>query len=421
MSILSTDERERETFRLELFRAPATGILETAFATFMLLVAVRYFESGPTAKALLNVGNAIGLLLSPFAVSFVLRRQWRVGLAAARLQVLSGFGWLTAALAPNEAFFILGCLTGMMGMTSATPLLTEIFQKNYHYQRRGHLFSQAAFVRIATAGVFAWLGGVFLEGQIGRYPAIFLIFSAAAFVAALCLSKLPSEPLKNSSDRARPKVFYSMRYLKEDRVLRHVLISWMLMGLGNLIMIPLRVEYLANPVHGISMDEFTIALVVGVVPNVSRLACTLVWGKLFDRLNFFIMRIILNLGFILGVLAFFAGDNLGMQILGGLLFGVSITGGDVAWSLWVTKVAQPDRTADYMALHTFFTGIRAMIAPFLAFYLIQFIAIPQLSLFAAFLIFLSIVFLFGEARRPDQGDPNDAAMGTGQSAGRPLP
>ena len=45
-----------------------------------------------------------------------------------------------------------------------------------------------------------------------------------------------------------------------------------------------------------------------------------------------------------------------------IIFGISNAGGDVAWSLWVTKFAPPNRVADYMSVHTFFTGVRGVMA-----------------------------------------------------------
>ncbi|MCC5989816.1 MAG: hypothetical protein JJT95_19280, partial [Pararhodobacter sp.] len=39
----------RRTFRLDRFRGSCHGILETGTQTFLLLVAIRVFEAGPTA------------------------------------------------------------------------------------------------------------------------------------------------------------------------------------------------------------------------------------------------------------------------------------------------------------------------------------------------------------------------------------
>ena len=51
----------------------------------------------------------------------------------------------------------------------------------------------------------------------------------------------------------------------------------------------------------------------------------------------------LNLGFALGILTFFASHDLKGLIFAAVVFGISNAGGDVAWSLWVTNRARyPD-------------------------------------------------------------------------------
>jgi MFS family permease len=141
------------------------------------------------------------------------------------------------------------------------------------------------------------------------------------------------------------------------------------MGFANLMMLPLRVEYLANPKYHQSLDVKTIALLVGVIPNIVRLIMSPLWGWLFDKLNFFALRVILNLGFAIGILSFFTSNSFTGLLLAAIVFGISNSGGDVAWGLWVTKFAPPEHVADYMSVHTFFTGIRGVLAPIVAFQL----------------------------------------------------
>jgi MFS family permease len=139
------------------------------------------------------------------------------------------------------------------------------------------------------------------------------------------------------------------------------------MGFANLMMLPLRIEYLASPRYHLELRPDTIALLTGIVPNIARLLLSPVWGWLFDRANFFVVRICLNVGFALGIASFFMSDTMTGLVLSAIVFGVSVAGGDVAWSLWVTKIAPPPRVADYMSVHTFFTGVRALIAPVIGF------------------------------------------------------
>jgi hypothetical protein len=63
------------------------------------------------------------------------------------------------------------------------------------------------------------------------------------------------------------------------------------------------------------------------------------------------------------VAIFFSTTSTAMLWLGSITLGLAIAGGDLMWMLWVTEFAPPDRTADCMGLHTFFTGVRAVSAP----------------------------------------------------------
>ena len=50
-------------------------------------------------------------------------------------------------------------------------------------------------------------------------------------------------------------------------------------------------------------------VLTGVVPNLARLCMSPIWGWLFDHMNFFALRVTLNLGFALGILTFFLSDQ----------------------------------------------------------------------------------------------------------------
>jgi MFS family permease len=119
---------------------------------------------------------------------------------------------------------------------------------------------------------------------------------------------------------------------------------------------------------------------------------------LFDTMNFFILRITLNIGFMLGMLSFFATGSVAGLVAGAILFGISNAGADVAWSLWVTKFAPPERVADYMSVHTFFTGVRGVFAPVLGFYLVAGCAPATLGWISAGLILVGSLFLVPEIK-----------------------
>ena len=82
--------------------------------------------------------------------------------------------------------------------------------------------------------------------------------------------------------------------------------------------------------------------------------------------------------------------------LAAVLFGIANSGGEVAWSLWVTKFAPAKHVADYMSVHVFFNGIRVFLSPFLGFWLIGIISASSLSLFSAGIILASSLALLSD-------------------------
>jgi predicted MFS family arabinose efflux permease len=158
------------------------------------------------------------------------------------------------------------------------------------------------------------------------------------------------------------------------------------------------VEYLAEPRYGVSADAAMITLLTVTVPSVVRFLTTPIFGRMFDRISFFAARILTNLLFAAYVVAFFTGTTEAALYVGSITLGIAIAGGDLMWMLWVTKFAPSDRVADYMGLHTFFTGVRAVSAPLLAFVVVERLSLGWVAAIAAALMVVSSLVLVPEAR-----------------------
>ena len=392
--------RTAQTYRYERWRAISSGILETAGSTFLLLIAVRWFHAGALAKALVAGGGSFGLMLGPWLVAQVETAGWPVAKAASRVAMLGAIGFVIMALLPVLPVFVIGAVITMAASSAAVPLMTQIYQENYPERERGKLFSRTFMIRIATAAAFSELAGRFLTGNLEFFRWLLVVFATAFALASFCLAEIPSRPL-TASGGTHP--FRALRFVRDDALFRRTLIMWMLMGFANLMILPLRVEYLANPKHGVTwhgaaLTTAQIALLVGVIPNLARLVMSPIWGRLFDHMNFFILRIVLNLGFALGMLSFFGGDHVVWLVLGAIIYGISNAGGDVAWSLWVTKFAPPERVADYMSVHTFFTGLRGVLAPVAAFWLVEHFSLAAISWLGAIMIVFATLLLIPEIK-----------------------
>ena len=392
---MSQSEVTRTIFYHERWRAVAGGVLETAASTFLLLIAVRVFDAHATAKGLIAAGVSLGLLISPLVVWFVARRGVLISRAASKLALVGAAGFLAAAFAPSDWGFISASMIGISIGAAIVPLLTQMYQDGYPDEQRGSLFTRTIVIRIAMAMLFALIAGELLRREMGWWRLVMLCFAASAAFSSFHRGRCPTRALP-ASDARNP--FLALRHVKHDRVFRLTLIAWMFMGFGNLMMLPLRVEYLANPRYGQDLDAASIAFLTAVVPNFTRLCVSRLWGWLFDRMNFFLLRVIVNLGFGIGIVTFFTGNTFVGLILGSAVFGVALAGGDVAWSLWVTKLAPPNLVADYMSVHTFLTGVRGVLAPLLAFQLANVLPLGAIVIFSGTLILVSALMLLPEIR-----------------------
>jgi MFS family permease len=414
----SPSSATRQTFRYEALRAIATGIVETASTTFLVLIAVRWFDAGPLAKGLVASGSGLGYVIAPIVVSRVEAARTPVARAASRLSFAASVALGIAALVPSELLFVLTSMTAVATSGAATPLLTQIYQDNYPDASRGRYFSRTVMIRIVSAATFGAGAGFLLSADIGYFRLLLALFAVALAFSSWCLRHVPSTPLHVSGGQHPLRAFRSVR---DDRVFRTTLISWMFMGFANLMMLPLRVEYLANPRYALALRPDTIAILTTVVPNVARLIMSPIWGWLFDRMNFFVMRMTLNVGFAIGIISFFASETIPGFVLAAVTFGIATAGGDLAWALWVTKVAPPARVADYMSVHTFFTGLRGLAAPLVGFALVAHWSMATLGWFSAALIVGGSALLLpdalkgGPVRRvpaapvaPDPGRPGES-------------
>ncbi len=400
--------RTEITYHFERLRAVASGILETAITTFLLLIAVQWFEFGATIKALIAAAGALGFIAGPLVVSRVAERGWTTAQSASRLLLAAGACYLLLAVVENRWLFVAGIILATTLATSAIPLVTQIYQENYPTQKRGKLFARTAMIRISSAAAFGLLAGWILTNgngaeKLGCYPHWLMFIFAGGFAwASFCFSRLPAKPLTGAKG-THP--FRSLRFVKEDKLFRHILICWMLFGIGNLMLFPLRVEYLANASiyemrgdYALTFDPTPsrIALILIFIPNAVKLVCSPFWGNLFDRMNFFVLRVVLNFFFAASLVVFFNSESMTGLCVAAVLFGIGNSGGEVAWSLWVTKFAPAKHVADYMSVHVFFNGIRVFLSPFLGFWLIGFVSASSLSLFSAGLIIASSLALLSD-------------------------
>jgi len=376
-------------------RGVCAGLVDTGIYTFGLVIAIRCFDAPPAVKALLSGSTSIGLLLTPLSLFFFARAGWTAAGAAALNFALGGLCFAVAAAATSLWVYMPAATLGSMFVAQQAPLLIHIYTQNYAATRRGSMLSNSIVLGLIASVGFALGGGQLLDWRLDTFRIILGAMAVACLVASRATAGMPADPFTPGRN-ANP--FHALRYAREDRIFGWMLFIWMLMGWGNLMVLPLRVEYMANPRFGINASNAQIAFISGIVPSLVRIVSTHFWGRLFDRHNFFLIRTVLNGMFLLAIVTFFSTRHIVVLGIGAALFGFAVAGSNIAWNLWVTKFAPPERTSDYMSVHTFLTGIRGVAAPFVGFWIIAHFGPVPAALSAAVLIALSMILL-GPLRR----------------------
>ena len=370
--------------------------METLAMTFVVLIAVRVFHAEAWQKATLVAASSCGLLLSLFPVQLVRRTGISVNVGTALLWFVSAGGLLAAALGGKSmGVFLPSMVVALLCITLSIPLMSQIYRKHYPNHSRGRLFASTGMVRKASALTVAAVFGKVLENNLDDFRWVLLIYALCCCLMAGCVLAMERVHLQRSN---QVRLFGALEHLRNDRVFRSMLTSWMILGFGNLICWAIFVEYVSNPAYGYDFTEFAIAFITGSLPEIMVLLTVVAWGIIFDRVNFFAVRMILNLFFMGGVLFYFFGHGVWALCIGISLHGIGRAGGNIAWSLWVTKFARAEQVAEYMSVHTFLCGVRGVIAPFVAFPMIAVVGPRWVGGVGAVLIFLATLMIWPHLR-----------------------
>jgi len=395
---VDADARLAAIGRWDRWRARCTGPGAATVSGLMLVVAVQHFAASDAVKATLASAASCGFLASPLAVLLVARRGWRVASAIAALLALSGLGYLLAAAAPGIGLYVAGFLVALIASGMLVPFTIAMWRQNAADAVRGRHFSAVVQNEVVAGLIATLLIAWWIGDDAGRFRPVLALAGILAVAAGWCVRRVPSHPLPATGRNP----FAALVWLWRDPGFGWVNCSYTVMGFANFMVLPLRVDWLASADHGLGYRADLIQLVVVAVPTLLRFACGRLWGMAFDRMDFISLRIAINVCFVAAMALFFTA-SLPLQLVASVFLGIGFAGGDIAWNLWVTRYAPPERTADYMAVHVFLTGLRGLVAPSVGFALIALIGRVSVGWIAVAGVVVASLMLLPERGRPRPG------------------
>jgi len=355
------------TYARDKLRAPFMGILEAGWQALPLLIAIRYFDAPESTKSFIAGSGPIGFLITPLTLFIVAKLRAKPSHASAFVFGIAAILLLGATVGQSLLIFTLCIIGSQVASVQHGPLMVQVYAANYPSNERGRRLTTPLMITAFCAMVFSFVGGELLDIEITYYRYFFVIMIVAALVCAYALHDIPSKAL-SIEKVGNPWKNFSLIW--KDRLFGYLLGSWMLLGLGNLIALPIRAEYLAAPEYGVNVSNKTFFILMVIVPSAAKLISTKLWGHFFDKLHFVTTRNLLNICFLLSVGLFFFTTNITILALSMAFQGVAMGGGKIFWGLWVTKIAPEEKASSYMSIHMALTGLRGTLAPFLGYWIL---------------------------------------------------
>lgn len=254
------------TYFWERIRAVFSGIIEIIWqpgAAVALLVAIRYYDAGTIGKSLISASGPIGFLLTPLTLSLFAHSRRPIHQCMSLLFV--GTGAFFAAIPFLEgALPFIGLVTlAHILMVQYIPMYTEMYSSHFTTTQRGHRIATVFIITGAFSITANLITGEFLDRNLAYFKPLMGLVALCCFASAYCLSRIPSLALQ------RDQVGHPFRNISlawRDKLFGWLLSSWMLMGFGNLMTLPLRTETARNH-QTVQVPAFDLGQRVDVSPG----------------------------------------------------------------------------------------------------------------------------------------------------------
>ena len=365
-------------------------MLTTGTQTFGLFIAIRHFDAGYLTKSLIGAAPFMGMFLSLILVHYAARTGFKKSILGAAPAVVCGVCLLGASQANTLWGFSLLVVLSFIALNSLSPFLTSIYSDNYPEGQRGVFFSKSLMLTVAVSATFGFLASLLLNFDIENYHLIFIFLGLAALIKAWAIYSMPT---RNIEPNTHNHPLGNLKYAFKDKEFGYVLLTWFIMGFANLWVLPLRVDYVTSSTYGIEGSAMFVAIIITVIPDFMRLVFIPLWARLFDKMNFIVLRMILNTTFGLGIALFFLTKDTYIIAAGSALIGIAFAGGSVAWNLWVTKYSPPGKVTAYMSVHVGLTGIRGTIGPLVGFWAVGYLGPFNIGMISFALMIVATVML----------------------------
>ncbi len=350
----------------------------------------------------------------------------------AGLQIATALMVLMLGFCPQSvaglAIFTVGTVLARMCWSGVITIRTAVWRANYPHADRARIAGKMATVQSLVLAATGFLIGNALDFSPSSFAYVFPVAAAFGLFGNTIYRKVRlrgqrrlARAERDGRREERPTLspMSVVRVLREDAAYRRFMTWMFIFGLGNLmISAPLAISL--EEELGVSYLEGI--LVTTVIPLAVMPLIIPLWARLLGRRHIIEFRAVHGWSFVVasGVLtaaAFF--ESFALYCLAAAFLGVGFAGGVLAWNLGHHDFAPDHRDGQYMGVHVTLTGIRGIMAPFLAVGLYQWLDAHELA--PGFFVVCVAMNLMGLAGFIGMAAERRAAASAGPETTKPTP
>ncbi|MDR1457028.1 MAG: hypothetical protein LBI34_03190 [Puniceicoccales bacterium] len=353
----------RRTFIYDSIRLCLQGTLDTMFLSVFMLIAIRVFHAPIALKAFLSTLMWLGGIFAPLLIRRLAPLNWPTTRLGGGFFIAIGICFALAALTNSFAVYIFLVAMASIAYRGKDSVLIGMYMRNYPSSRMATYFSFGMVLSSLMGIFFGQLAGYVLDLGLGNYHHLMGFIALCSACCAICLYHIPSESMEVPA--ASKKGYF--RYLKEDKTFARMELFTFLTGIAFQMLVPIRMEYLANTCYGLHLSNFSVMLLSWGILSVARVISTPILGKLFDMLPIIPNQILAGIFMLSGYLIFFRAHSFFWLGVSAALLGMAIAGKFLIHHFWVSRVVQPEAVAACMSVHVLISGIRSLLAPLIGY------------------------------------------------------
>ena len=357
--------------------AVALGALEGG----LLGVIVKNQFAGVASPLVVNIAVAVVAAAPSFtnlaSFMFAAMAAGRDKLALlSKLMQFMGLCLVIMALPGRTPFGLLVfCVMTVLARTAWSGILivrAAVWRANYTRAWRARVTARIVQISSLLVAACSALIGVLLDWRPDAFRAAFIIGAACALFAAHVNRKsrfrrqrqlIAAELAEQTLQGRRLSLPVLVAVLRRDVDFRHYMMAMMVMGSGNLMLLPMLVILLNEHLHLNQLHQVT---VTSSLPLLTLCFSITFWARMLDRRHIFSYRAFHSW--------FFAGASLLFAVAvitkkadllwpASVMLGAAYAGGNLGWNLGHNDFSHDGNASHYMAIHVMLTGLRGLVMP----------------------------------------------------------